>query len=143
LKISRNSLAFMSMLAAGLLLAGATVFVPSATSFGQETDIGTLLREAEKIAADEQKQAASQTPAQAPASQAPVPPAAPIDSPSAATPDSAGAGSTESPAGLPSAGSGGYLNAGKSASLGYLLMGLGATLIGSGSLVWAYSKRNR
>ena len=24
-----------------------------------------------------------------------------------------------------------------------LLMGLGATLIGSGSLVWAYSKRNR
>jgi hypothetical protein len=128
------------MLAAGLLLAGATVFVPSATSFGQETDIGTLLKEAEKIAADEQKQAASQTPAQAPA---PVPPAAPIDSGSDATPDSAGAGSTESPAGLPSAGSGGYLNASRSAGLGYMLMGLGATLIGSGSLVWAYSKRNR
>lgn len=138
MKISRNSLAFMSMLTAGLLLAGATVLVPSATTFGEETDPGRILAEAEKAYAQQQAQAP------APPAQAPAPPAAPVDVP-AASPDSSGGagGVTDAPSGLPSAGSGGYLNRTEHASLGYLLIGLGATLMGSGSLVWAYSRRNR
>jgi hypothetical protein len=138
MKISRNGLGFMSMLAAGLLLAGATVLMPSALTFGEETD-GMILKNAEDLWAAQQKAAAANQPA-ASAPAAPAPPAAPIDAPSA--PADSG-GTTDAPSGLPSAGSGGYLNSTENASVGYMLIALGITLMGSGSLVWAYSRRTR
>ena len=144
MNISRNSLAFMSMLAAGVLLAGAAVLLPSAQTFGSETDEAAAAERARSIEDGLQRQSAVPAPnypgvasgtgdrtAGAPA---PVPPAAPIDPP-------APAGSVETPAGLPSAGSGGYLNADGNLGLAYALMALAVSLFGSGSLVWAYSSR--
>jgi hypothetical protein len=131
MRITRNGLAFMSMLTAGVLLAGATLLVPSAKTFGSETD-------AEQAASIEHNiQQLARQPQPAPASQAPVPPAAPIDSAPASQPDAS------APASLPSAGSGGYLDSSESAGLGYLLIGFGAALLGSGSLVWVSSRRGR
>jgi hypothetical protein len=45
------------------------------------------------------------------------------------------------PAGLPSTGNGGYLNSNGSVNVSYLLFGLGIVLMGSGSLVWAVSRK--
>ena len=60
-----------------------------------------------------------------------APPQAPVDA-------GAGAGAT----GLPSAGSGGYLNDSGSSALFYaLLAGLGLAAMASGSLVWAHKER--
>lgn len=132
--ISRNSLTFMSMLAAGLLLAGAALLVPSAQTFGSESDNDR----GETI--EHNIQLLSQAPAP-PASQ-PVPPAAPIDAPASAG-DSLAGTANNSPIQLPSTGSGGYLNSTETASLGYMLIGVGAALMGSGSMVWAYSRRRR
>ncbi len=143
MKISRNSLAFMSMLSAGLLLAGATVLLPSAQTFGSETDDANMDRAAsiERNLQALYNQPQPAAPSQAPAA-APAPPAAPIDAPAAPAAGNTG-GTADAPASLPTAGSGGYLNRSENASLGYMLVGLGAALMGSGSLVWAYSRRLR
>jgi uncharacterized membrane protein len=150
MKISRNSLAFMSVLAAGLLLATATFVLPSAKTYGSETDV-TNQKIADGIArelaaAQNQKPPAapqgSTAPSQAPAAQAPAPPAAPLDNaPAAAGSDNAGA--ANSPVALPSTGSGGYLNQPATTSMGYILVGIGLALMGSGSLVWAVSRKRR
>ena len=68
----------------------------------------------------------------APSAEAPLPPQAPLDGVDAGAVDQ-----------LPSAGSGGYLDAGN--ELGQvllLLMGVFATVLGSGAIVWSHS-RNR
>ena len=154
MKISRNSLAFMSVLAAGLLLAAATFVLPSAKTYGSETDI-TNQKIADGIArelaaAQNQKPPAAPqgstapapSQASAPAAQAPAPPAAPLDNaPAAAGSDNTG--TAGSPAALPSTGSGGYLNQPATTSMGYILVGIGLALMGSGSLVWAVSRKHR
>jgi hypothetical protein len=145
MKISRNSLAFMSVLAAGLLLAAATFVLPSAKTYGSETDVAVAQAAdayARELAAAQKSQppaapqgstAPAPSQASAPAAQAPAPPAAPLDN----------AGTASSPAALPSTGSGGYLNQPATTSMGYILVGIGLALMGSGSLVWAVSRKHR
>lgn len=144
MKFSRKQSLFVGMLAAGVALLAATVFLPSPTTFGNETDANRAAAElaAERAAADSAAKfppgSRVEFPAAAPAQPA-QPPAAPIDKPAAAPSQPAPAAA---PA-LPSAGNGGYLNAQAQTSLGYMLMGIGVALLGSGSIVWAYSRRRR
>ncbi len=146
MKISRNTFAFVSMLAAGILLAGATVLLPATSTFGSETD-----EQRDRMESIEHNlQLLSQAPQPAPPAAQPAPPAAPIDQPAASAQQPSQAPSeSESPDAssganqLPSAGNGGYLNAETNASIGYGLIGVGIALMGSGSMVWAYSRRRR
>jgi hypothetical protein len=136
MRISRNSLAFMSVLAAGVLLAGATVLLPSAKTYGSETDEAI----ARELAAASEK-AAQPQPA-APSVQQPAPPAAPVENPAGATGATAPTGAAASPeVQLPNTGTGGYTATDN--TLAYLLIGLGLALMGSGSLVWAYGRKRR
>jgi hypothetical protein len=139
MRISRNSLAFMSVLAAGVLLAGATVLLPSAKTYGSETD-EAIAREL--AAAGEANAAKAAQPA--PSAQQPAPPAAPVENPAGATgataPEAA-APSASPDVQLPNTGTGGYTATDN--TLAYLFIGLGLALMGSGSLVWAYGRKRR
>ena len=145
MKFSRNTLAFMSVLAAGVLLATATFVLPSTTTFGNETDAAAAADAlARELAQSAYLNKGSSAPSSsAPTTQAPAPPAAPLDN-NPATGGTGNAGATgNAPAGLPSTGSGGYLNSESSTNYGFLLIGLGVAMMGSGSLVWAVSRRRR
>jgi hypothetical protein len=136
MKISRTNLGFMSVLAAGLLLAVAAFALPSATTFGSETDQAPAVDTGDLEALLAANYAANNAPA-APSTQAPAPPAAPLDMNSA---DNGANGNV--PILLPSTGSGG-LSGSTSTNYGFLLIGLGVALMGSGSLVWAASRKRR
>jgi len=146
MKFSRKQSLFVGMLAAGVALLAATAFLPSPTTFGNETDDQRAAAEAlaEKSAAENAAKfppgpRVAFPPAAAPAQ----PPAAPIDTPASAPSQQAPTGGTDGAAAQPSAGNGGYLDAGTQTSLGYMLMGIGVALLGSGSIVWAYGRRRR
>jgi hypothetical protein len=150
MKFSRNNLAFMSVLAAGVLLATATFVLPSARTFGSETDEANAAAVAQSIAREQAAAAAAAAnkpappAASAPAAQAPAPPAAPLDNAPAAPSGNSTAGSPASESnGLPSTGDGGYLSGTTTTNMGFLLSGLGVVLLGSGSLVWAVGRKRR
>lgn len=144
MKISRSTFAYVGMLAAGAVLAASAVLLPSAATFGQETDpesLATINANIEKLSqpSTAAAPAAPSNGAAATGSNDPVPPAAPIDaSPSG---DNLGAAQGVGATQLPSAGSGGYI--GSESGIGYGLMALGVALMASGSLVWAYSRKQR
>ncbi len=139
MKISRTRLAFLTMIAAGGTMLAGMFLMPSSQTFGSQTDVP-------REGLVEPTQPNPPAPPAAPVVQAPAPPQAPIDgtvgnagankAPGDAV---AGAGASK----LPSTGSGGYLNSERSSSLGFLLIGSGLALLGSGSIVWAYSRRRR
>ncbi len=137
MRLTRTQLSFISVLAAGLFLMVGSLLLPTTTTYGVETDVPLVdvdLSDLRNPVAPQPAPPAAPAPV-APAPSQPLPPQAPIESPTGGV----GAQATQ----LPSAGNGGYLGGSGPATAGYLLMGLGAALLGTGSFVWVYSRRTR
>lgn len=133
MRISRTQISFLAILAAGATLFVGTLLLPSATTFGSETDVLVEPTTSAQPAPTARPAAPIAPAAQPSASPAPAPPQAPLD-------DGVGGANIAT---LPSTGSGGYLSEGQQASVGYLLLALGVTLVGAGSTVWVVSRRSR
>ena len=139
MQFSKAQLAFLTVLAAGVIgLAGSLVLSPSQT-YGLQTDeAGVDQSPAGGGAAP--TGITTTTPAQ-PASGATggpeaLPPQAPLDQ------DAFGSETGADVNQLPSAGSGGYLDQASTSMLAVVLFAF-AAMLGSGSVVWAYANRYR
>lgn len=134
--VSNARLAFMSALALAIVGLTATLLISPTQTFGLETDV-----EEENVGDNENATAPTAVPSQpslpsvvTPPQPPPAPPQAPIDLPSGET----DANVNE----LPSTGSGGLLSETEANLTAVLLFGAFAVL-GSGTLVWAFSRVRR
>ena len=135
MKVSKAKLAFLSVLAAGIIGLAASMALGPSQTYGLETDeAGTSASAANPgSSSGASAQGATAGTGGATGSEA-LPPQAPIDSPTSGV----GAGATQ----LPSAGSGGYLSQESVSWAQILLFGVLA-VTGSGSLVWAFGRSRR
>jgi hypothetical protein len=122
-KVIRRGQYLFAILAVGALLVG-SIALGVTRYAGAETDVETDV----PVYGGDLTRLAPQVPEA-------VPPAAPVEEPTS--------GQGPAASSLPSAGSGGYLDAGGTNDLTYLLIGVGVAILAAGSLVLVYSPRKQ
>jgi hypothetical protein len=132
-----KKITYFSLLVVSAALVLGSVLMQSGSTFGQETDIGLDI---------DWTSLGSQGETSTPAASEPLPPAAPLDPADTlapAAPEPPTAASDAGVTGLPSAGSGGYLNEKTQGSVFPLLAATVLAVLGSGSLLLASGGRRR